>query len=187
MSVRHAIKLLGGIIDGRRVVMARHIQGNSRGSERELPELFRYAVTALGFAGLSSPLAPSSIRLLRIHAIDRLHNFAPPPPDRVRRAHILSVSLPRGIHRHARAHTIFQPYALRDSCLPPESPRFPPRGPEITGSPLGFQVRGSRLKRVRARSSFRRRHYGASGSYLIAGARARARSRPGTPAGDLPA
>jgi len=70
MSVRHAIKLLGGIIDGRRrVVMARRIQGNSRGSERELPELFRYAVIALGFA-LSS-LAPSSIRLYAVHTRDR--------------------------------------------------------------------------------------------------------------------
>lgn len=53
-------------------------------------------------------------------------------------------------------------YAARDSRLPRGSPRFPPRGPEITASTVAFLTL-ARLKRVRALSSFHRRHYGAPG------------------------
>jgi len=176
MSVRHAIKLLGGIIDGRRVVMARRIQGNSRGSERELPELFRYAATVLGFA-LSS-LAPSSIRLLCIHMPSTgfiISLYA-------EHTHTFRISATGNTHRDTDARTTpadlsHTRYVIRVFL---ESLRIFPRGaPKSRGSPSAFQVRGSRLKRVRARSSFHRRRYGAL--------RARISSRAGaiTSAGTL--
>lgn len=64
MLVRHATKLLGGIIDGRRVAMASSSRARS---ETKAPELFCYADITLGFALPNVTLA--SLRLIRLLCI----------------------------------------------------------------------------------------------------------------------